>query len=75
MKPNGRSLPIRLRHKNGSAFADVMTIVQKTGGIEATREAAAAHQTLAREALDSLDQNDAVGALRTMADNAVDRQG
>lgn len=64
-----------LRNKNGSAFADVMTIVRQTGGIEATREAAAAHQMLAREALDSLDQNEAVGALRTMADNAVDRQG
>jgi octaprenyl-diphosphate synthase len=64
-----------LRNKNGSAFADIMTIVRQTGGIEATREAAATHQTLAREALDSLNQNDAVGALRTMADNAVDRQG
>ena len=64
-----------LRNKNGSAFADIMAIVQRTGGIEATREAALHHQNIAISALDALDHNEATAALSMMADRAVDRQG
>ena len=64
-----------LRNKDGSAFADIMAIVQRTGGIEATREAALHHQNIAISALDALDHNEATAALSMMADRAVDRQG
>jgi octaprenyl-diphosphate synthase len=63
-----------LRNKNGSAFADIMAIVQRTGGIDATREAAQAHQAKAIAAIEKLGENEAILALATMADRAVDRQ-
>ena len=64
-----------LRNKNGDAFADIMSVVYRTGGIDATREAAVAHQQQAIDALDILGDNDAVLALRTMASQAVERRG
>jgi geranylgeranyl pyrophosphate synthase len=64
-----------LRNKDGSAFADIMEIVQRTGGIEATREAALHHQNIAISALDVLERNEATAALSMMAHRAVDRQG
>ena len=64
-----------LRNKNGEAFADIMSIVHRTGGIEATRDAAVAHQQQAIDALDVLGDNDAVLALRNMASQAVERRG
>jgi len=64
-----------LRQKDGSAFADIMAIVHKTGGIEATREAALNHQQQATAALAALTDSDALAALRLMAEKAVDRQG
>lgn len=63
-----------LRNKNGSAFADIMAIVQRTGGIDATRETAQAHQAKAISAIEKLGENEAILALATMADRAVDRQ-
>lgn len=63
-----------LRNKNGNAFADIMMIVQRTGGIDATREAAQDHQTKAIAAIETLSDNEATLALATMADRAVDRQ-
>jgi octaprenyl-diphosphate synthase len=63
-----------LRNKNGNAFADIMMIVQRTGGIDATREAAQGHQTKAIAAIETLSDNEATLALATMADRAVDRQ-
>jgi octaprenyl-diphosphate synthase len=64
-----------LRNKDGSAFADIMAIVQRTGGIEATREAALEHQSQAMNALEMLGQNEATVALSEMAGRAVDRRG
>jgi len=64
-----------LRNKNGEAFADIMSIVHRTGGIEVTRDAAVAHQQQAIDALDVLGDNDAVLALHTMASQAVERRG
>ena len=64
-----------LRQKDGSAFADIMAIVHKTGGIEATRDAALNHQQQAIAALAALTDSDALAALRLMAEKAVDRQG
>ena len=64
-----------LRNKNGEAFADIMSVVHRTGGIDATREAAAAHQQQAIDALSILGDNDAVLALQTMASQAVERRG
>jgi len=52
-----------------------MAIVQRTGGIEATREAALEHQTQAMSALETLGQNEATVALSEMAGRAVDRRG
>ncbi len=63
-----------LRIKNGNAFADIMSIVHRTGGIDATREAAMSHQQQAIEALNALINNDAVLALHTMASQAVERR-
>ena len=57
------------------AFADIMAVVQRTGGIEATREAALKHQTQAMSALETLGQNEATVALSEMAGRAVDRRG
>ena len=64
-----------LRKKDGSAFADIMSIVKRTGAIEATREAALKHQSQAINALDLLGQNEAMVALSEMASRAVDRRG
>ena len=63
-----------LRNKDGGAFADIMSIVHRTGGIDATREAAVSHQQRAIEALNALGNNDAVSALHTMASQAVERR-
>lgn len=63
-----------LRNKDGNAFADIMSIVHRTGGIDATREAAESHQQHAIEALNALGNNDAVLALHTMASQAVERR-
>ena len=63
-----------LRNKDGGAFADIMSIVHRTGGIDATREAAVSHQQRAIEALNVLGNNDAVSALHTMASQAVERR-
>ena len=63
-----------LRNKDGNAFADIMSIVHRTGGIDATREAAVSHQQRAIEALNALGNNDAVLALHTMASQAVERR-
>jgi geranylgeranyl pyrophosphate synthase len=52
-----------------------MAIVQRTGGIEATHEAALHHQNIAISALDVLERNEATAALSMMAHRAVDRQG
>ena len=64
-----------LRNKDGSAFADIMSIVKRTGAIEATREAALEHQSQAFNTLDVLGQNEATVALSEMASRAVDRRG
>ena len=64
-----------LRNKDRSAFADIMSIVKRTGAIEATREAALEHQSQAINALDVLGQNEATVALSEMASRAVDRRG
>jgi octaprenyl-diphosphate synthase len=64
-----------LREKNGGAFAEVMAVVQRTGGLEATRDAALKHQQQATQALDLLDQSPARNALYQMANQAVDRLG
>ena len=64
-----------LRNKDGSAFADIMAVVKRTGGIEATREAALEYQTQAMSALETLGQNEATVALSEMAGRAVDRRG
>jgi geranylgeranyl pyrophosphate synthase len=63
-----------LRQKEGDAFAEIIEIVRHTGGIEATREAAIHHQTLAQQALAPLPASDALTALHQMAEKAVDRQ-
>ena len=53
-----------------------MAIVQRTGGIEATREAALEHQSnQPMAALETLGQNEATVALSEMAARAVDRRG
>ena len=64
-----------LRNKDASAFADIMAVVKRTGGIEATREAALEHQNQAMAALETLGQNEATVALSEMAGRAVDRRG
>lgn len=64
-----------LRNKDGGAFAEVMSVVQRTGGLDATREAALQHQQKATQALTLLDRSAAQEALHTMAAQAVDRLG
>ena len=64
-----------LRNKDGEAFADIMAIVKRTGGIEATRAAAVHHQQLATASLHALGTSEPLEALRQMANKAVDRQG
>ena len=64
----------KLRNKDGSAFIDIMSIVHRTGGIDATREAAVSHQQHAIDALNNLGNNDAILALHTMASQAVERR-
>ena len=63
-----------LRQKEGDAFAEIIDIVRQTGGIDATREAAIHHQSLAQQSLASLPASDALTALYQMAEKAVDRQ-
>ena len=63
-----------LRQKEGDAFAEIIEIVRQTGGIDATRDAAIHHQTLAQQALAPLPASDALTALYQMAEKAVDRQ-
>ena len=64
-----------LRNKDGEAFADIMAIVKRTGGIEATHAAAVHHQQLATASLNALGTSEPLEALRQMANKAVDRQG
>jgi len=64
-----------LRNKDASAFPEVMTVIQRTGGLDATREAALKHQHKAIDALDVLDHSSARENLRLMAMQAVDRPG
>jgi len=64
-----------LRTKNGDAFAEVMAVVQRTGGLEATRDAAMKHQQQATAALGPLNTSPARDALHQMANQAVDRLG
>lgn len=64
-----------LRNKNGDAFAEVMAVIQRTGGLEATRESALQHQEAAIQALDLLAPSAARDALQTMAVQAADRLG
>ena len=64
-----------LRNKNGDAFAEVMAVIQRTGGLEATRESALQHQKAAIQALDLLGPSAARDALQTMAVQAADRLG
>ncbi len=64
-----------LQNKDGEAFADIMAIVKRTGGIEATRAAAVHHQQLATASLHALGTSEPLEALRQMANKAVDRQG
>ena len=64
-----------LRNKDGEAFADIMAIVKRTGGIEVTRAAAVHHQQLATASLHALGTSEPLEALRQMANKAVDRQG
>ncbi len=64
-----------LRTKNGDAFAEVMAVVQRTGGLEATRDAAMKHQQQATAALAPLNPSSARDALQQMANQAVDRLG
>ena len=62
-----------LRHKDGGAFAEVMSVVQRTGGLDATRQTAIQHQQQATQALDQLEHTAARETLRLMATQAVDR--
>ena len=64
-----------LRNKDASAFPEVMTVIQRTGGLDATREAALKHRHKAIDALDVLDHSSARENLRQMAMQAVDRPG
>ncbi len=63
-----------LQQKNGAAFDEIMEIVKRTGGIEATKATAGHHQQLALDALDSLPRTKAVGGLKSIVKQAVDRK-
>lgn len=63
-----------LREKDASVFADIMEIVHRTGGLEATLKAASHHQTLAEQALARLPASEATESLRTLARQAVARK-
>ena len=63
-----------LRQKNGAAFDEIMEIVKRTGGIEATKATAVHHQQLALNALNALPRTKAVDGLKSIVNQAIDRK-
>ncbi len=62
-----------VREGDASAMPEVLAAIQATGGLEYSRSRAMAYAEAAMAALDGLDGNDAVAALRGLARYAVER--
>ena len=63
-----------VREKDGSAFAEIMSIVKRTGGIAVTQAAAEHHSALALKALADFPDSEALDGLKFMAKRAMNRQ-
>jgi octaprenyl-diphosphate synthase len=78
MAHSGAATRTRLREvvENGddSAMPDVMAAINASGGLEYSRRRAVEYAQAAERALEGLEENDAVGALRGLARYAVSRK-
>jgi octaprenyl-diphosphate synthase len=62
-----------LQAKSSARINDVVAAVERSGGIEYTRERALAHQNLALQGLEGLPPSEALTALRYLADLSINR--
>jgi len=62
-----------LQAKSSDRLNDVVAAVERSGGIEYTRERAIAHQNLALQGLENLPPSDALTALQYLADLSINR--
>ena len=69
---------VRLRaiveNGDGDAMPEVLKAIRATGGLEYSQQRAAEYARAAEDALDGLDENDAIAALRGLAQYAVERK-
>jgi octaprenyl-diphosphate synthase len=59
---------------DGSAMPEVLAAIRTTGGLEYSQRRAAEYAQAAERALDGLEENDAIAALRGLAQYAVERK-
>ena len=59
---------------DGDAMPEVLKAIRATGGLEYSQQRAAEYARAAEDALDGLDENDAIAALRGLAQYAVERK-
>jgi octaprenyl-diphosphate synthase len=59
---------------NGDAMPEVLEAIRATGGLEYSQRRAAEYARVAEAALDGLQENEAVAALRGLAQYAVERK-
>jgi octaprenyl-diphosphate synthase len=71
--PVRNQLRAAIEHGDTSALPQVLDAIQATGGLEYSRERARGYADLAERALDGLDDNDYLAALRGLARYAVNR--
>lgn len=62
-----------VQNGDASAMPEVLAAIQATGGLAYSRERAEAYAARAEQALDGLDENEAVAALRGLARYAIQR--
>jgi len=67
------ALRAAIEHGDTSALPQVLAAIHATGGLEYSRERARGYADLAERALDGLDDNEYLGALRGLAHYAVNR--
>jgi octaprenyl-diphosphate synthase len=69
---------VRLRgiveNGDGDAMPEVLRAIRATGGLEYSQRRAAEYARTAEDALDGLDENEAIAALRGLARYAVERK-
>ncbi len=78
MRHSDATVRARLRaiveNGEGAAMPEVLAAINATGGLEYSQQRAAEYAQAAQNALDGLEENDALGALRGLAQYAVQRK-